>query len=588
MLDPRIYRTGLIAVALGAIVLAFSLTSQPGPASTTLAPEAFNGQNAYLTMLSLAQRYPDRQPGSTGDDDVATYVAKSLRGNGFAVTTTTNKARTALGTRTLETVTGVRAGQATGSIVVVAHRDSLGSPAVADMSGTAALLELARVLSGETQQRSIVLASVSGSAGAAGATQLARTLPAPVDAVITLGDLASDGLREPVVIPWSNGIGIAPPLLRNTVAAALGAQAGLRAGGTSLVAQLAHLALPLTISEQGPFGARGQPAVGLSLTGERGPAPDARVSSSGPITQLGRTVLQSVTALDGGPPVQSPSAYLLYDGKVIPPWAIRVLVLTLILPVLMTTVDGIARARRRGHSVFRWLAWVIAAGLPFLVALGLTLGAKLIGLLDVTPPGPVAAGAVPLESSGVVVLLALACAITATFVAWRPLVSVSGGLPRREVGYGEGAAGAVLLVMCAVSLLIWARNPYAAALIVPALHLWMWVVDPDLDLPRSAVALLLLGGIAPPVLLVVYYAVSLGLGPAGTIWNGLLLVAGGHVTVLAAVEWSILLGCFASILSIAMRAQRLDHLEQTPVTVRGPLTYAGPGSLGGTESALRR
>jgi len=24
------------------------------------------------------------------------------------------------------------------------------------------------------------------------------------------------------------------------------------------------------------------------------------------------------------------------------------------------------------------------------------------------------------------------------------------------------------------------------------------------------------------------------------------------------------------------------------VTVRGPVTYAGPGSLGGTESALRR
>jgi hypothetical protein len=25
-----------------------------------------------------------------------------------------------------------------------------------------------------------------------------------------------------------------------------------------------------------------------------------------------------------------------------------------------------------------------------------------------------------------------------------------------------------------------------------------------------------------------------------------------------------------------------------PITVRGPATYAGPGSLGGTESALRR
>ena len=25
-----------------------------------------------------------------------------------------------------------------------------------------------------------------------------------------------------------------------------------------------------------------------------------------------------------------------------------------------------------------------------------------------------------------------------------------------------------------------------------------------------------------------------------------------------------------------------------PVTVRGPLSYAGPGSLGGTDSAMRR
>jgi len=28
--------------------------------------------------------------------------------------------------------------------------------------------------------------------------------------------------------------------------------------------------------------------------------------------------------------------------------------------------------------------------------------------------------------------------------------------------------------------------------------------------------------------------------------------------------------------------------EEAEVTIRGPLTYAGPGSLGGTESALRR
>jgi hypothetical protein len=31
-----------------------------------------------------------------------------------------------------------------------------------------------------------------------------------------------------------------------------------------------------------------------------------------------------------------------------------------------------------------------------------------------------------------------------------------------------------------------------------------------------------------------------------------------------------------------------DAAAATPITVRGPKTYAGPGSLGGTESALRR
>ena len=32
----------------------------------------------------------------------------------------------------------------------------------------------------------------------------------------------------------------------------------------------------------------------------------------------------------------------------------------------------------------------------------------------------------------------------------------------------------------------------------------------------------------------------------------------------------------------------LPLFGETVVTIRGPLTYAGPGSLGGTESALRR
>jgi len=52
MLDPRIYRTGFVAVALAVVVVAFSLLDQQGSLTASLAPDAFNGQGAYSTMAS--------------------------------------------------------------------------------------------------------------------------------------------------------------------------------------------------------------------------------------------------------------------------------------------------------------------------------------------------------------------------------------------------------------------------------------------------------------------------------------------------------------------------------------------------------
>src|SRR5438477_1299159 len=95
MLDPRIYRTGLIAVAVALIVLAFSLTDQQGPLGTTLPPEAFNGQNAYTDMVGLARKYPARAPGSRTDRALAAKVALALAKDGFNVSTRSAIARTA-------------------------------------------------------------------------------------------------------------------------------------------------------------------------------------------------------------------------------------------------------------------------------------------------------------------------------------------------------------------------------------------------------------------------------------------------------------------------------------------------------------
>jgi hypothetical protein len=67
-----------------------------------------------------------------------------------------------------------------------------------------------------------------------------------------------------------------------------------------------------------------------------------------------------------------------------------------------------------------------------------------------------------------------------------------------------------------------------------------------------------------------------------------LLLAGGGAGVVTALEWSVVLGCTFSVVAIAVQAAREPRPEEAPVTIRGPVTYAGPGSLGGTESALRR
>ena len=381
-------------------------------------------------------------------------------------------------------------------------------------------------------------------------------------------------------------------MLRNTLASALASQVAPHSTGTSVAGQLAHLAFPFTLSEQGPFGARGIPAVTLSLSGDRAPAADEPTTAD-QMTTMGRSVLLAINAIDNGPQVPRAAPYVLFQGKVIPAWAIRLLVLAFILPVLVATIDGLARARRRGHSIIRAIVWVLASAVPFVLATLLIVAARVAGVLDTAPPGPVAGGAVPLHTSGIVMLFAVAVVIALAFFAARPFVIWLGGAKRvAKVRDGAsdclGASAALLLVMCVTALAIWVTNPFAAAFVIPALHLWMWLVDPEVRLHPAGAAALLLAGLIPPALLVLFYAHELSLGPVDVLWNGLLLIAGGQLALVVAIEYSVLLGCLVSAVLITRRKLSAPRPEDAPVTVRGPITYAGPGSLGGTESALRR
>jgi len=592
MIDPRIYRAALIPVLFAFVLLAFSLENRPQPLRTSLAPDEFRGDRAfdraYEAGEGLSDRFPDRRPGSAGDDALAEEIGAEMRRAGFRVRAVEHEGDTIDGRRALRMVIAERRGTIDERIVIVAHRDAAGRRAEAELSGTAALMELARIFGAPRQVRhTLTLVSTSGgSGGAAGAREFARVLAGPAGAVLVLGDLASRNVRAPLVTPWSNAPGATPQRLRATVQEALRVETGSGSGPPRALSQFARFALPVTYGEQGALLAEGLPAVLLSIGGDRPPAADAPVSRQR-LEAFGRSALRTVTALDAtasSRPIvtENSNRDLLTSRKIVPFWAIALFTGALLLTVLVTAVDALAALLRRREPIGPWLRWTLAGALPFLLAALFALALGMVGLID-APAAPVDPRALPaslpaLLAVGLVFALGWAWLRPATLRLLR-----AAGRDRSEPGAGI----AVVLVMTGVAILMWVVNVYAAALLIPALHVWLFALAPDLRMrPPARLALVAVGAL-PAVVVAIGLARALGLGAVDGAWQLVLLAAGGHVSP-SLLLWSIAAGCAVGALVVAAHGRAPADAGEIPITMRGPKTYAGPGSLGGTESALRR
>jgi hypothetical protein len=601
MLNGRLYRAAFLPFLFALAIAAFSLGSRPGALSSSLAPDAFEGAPAFAELKSIAARFPHRTPGSRGDEQLAQHVASTLeglggsRGGGFSVHTYRFEAQTIDGERSLTNVVAQRAGSTSEApILILAHRDAAGRGAQAELSGTAALLELARVFATRETKRTIVIASTSGgSGGNAGAQQLAAELHEPFDAAIAIGDVAGTRMRRPFVVPYSDGLGSAPLQLQRTVDEAIGQEAGVSAGAPSIAAQLSHLVFPMALGEQGVLNAAGVPAVLVQVSGERGPAAGEGVSMER-LEGFGRAVLSAVDALDSSPSVSSSmQTGLVLSHKTLPMWVLRLLVITFLLPPLVAGVDGLARARRRRLPVGRWVLWTLSCALPFFSCALLAWVLGVLGVLGEAPSGPVPPAALTLDGTAITALVAVALTFALAWLLWGALVRRLrwGGPPAPEV-----AGLSLMLVAIPLALIAWLGDPLTALLAIPALHLWLLIASPEtLALGERTRRVALLGlvaiGVLPLALLILSYASQLGLGGGEVAWTGLLLLAGGYVGFWDGLLWSVAFGCIAAAAILAVRASPDVPVAQsgTPieVTIRGPMSYAGPGSLGGTESALR-
>jgi hypothetical protein len=590
MLDLRVYRAAFAPAVLAAVITAFSLGSPPRGATTTLAPDAFQGSRALRQLRQLVSGYPNRRPGSAGDKALARDVAGQMRATGLQVSTKRFEGQTIDGKRTLTDVVGVRPGSLTSRrIVVIAHRDAAARGSAAQLSGTAALLELARVYTGRPLRRTLVLVSTSGgSGGGAGARHFALHPGGPVDAVLVLGDVGGTILRGPEVVPWSNAEGISSLELQRTVATALKAETGISQKGPSSLSQWTRLAVPLTVGEQGEVAANALPAVLLSASGERGPGAEGRVSEFR-LNGFGRAALRAITALDarrGGPMVVK--AEVVSGPNVLPSWSVWLLVGTLLLPVLVTAIDAYARAARRRQPMIAWMAWAITSALPFLLAAGVALLLGVTGLLPAAPHAPVAEGAAGFGAAGWVCLAVVLAVAVAGFPLRRYLLAALGlRAGAGPLGDSIGAGAAVALFAAVVATGVWLANPFAAALLLPGAHIALFVAAPEVRLRRWVALALVAVAAMPGLLLLGYYTRQFGLTPADVPAELLQVVAGAHFGVAGLLGWSSVLGAFSLLLVLAVSQRPLGD-EPSVVVTRGPRSYAGPGSLGGTESALRR
>ena len=620
MLDLRVYRTAFLPALIAVFVVAFSLQSRPSPVRTRAVADAFDPARAYGSerardsLIELGAAFPDRRPGSEGDRALADRVAGLFKASGMRVERSTSTGRTIDGEADIETVQGIRPGLSPRQIVVLAHRDSASSPGLAELSGTAALLELARVfrtkvsqaegtdepgrpqLIGRDLRRTLVLVSTSGgSGGGAGAREWARNAnPDLIDGVLVLGDLASAKSRKPWVVPWSNGRDQPPIGFVRTVELAARAETGEEPGRQRASAQWARRALPFTVSEQGEIDRAGLPGALLQVSGELGPSPGAELSRER-FTALGRAALRTVTVIDEAgrtgagdaevePLWQGEPAGVVTLRNVVPAWSIRMLVLCLLAPALLAALDAFFRVRRRRVATGAWLGWALAAGATVPLAWAWLRVLGITGALP-APRAPVAPGVLELSGGQVAALASVALAVVAGVVITRSLTR--GGTSESAAAGGAGAAAGA--IVCTTTLAVWALNPYAAALLLPAAHLWLFLGMPQTRMRGAVGWLALLAGLLAPALVLVYGMLALDTGPLQLARMWLVATAGGHVSAWAALALGALTGAFALLVRV-LRDRRHVAREAPggkPLT-RGPRTYAGPGSLGGTESALRR
>jgi Peptidase family M28 len=544
------YRGTWLLVGLPLLVVAFSVERPPALPAPAL-PPTFDGGAAISLAQELSGRYPDRAPGTAGSAGAVRWLAEKMRFFGFCAP----KQRCALptqrsdvfeatipgvGRKRLQNISFAVDGRSPDAIVVMAHRDNngLGPGANDNASGTAALIELARAygsLSGSSG-RAVVpahtllfLSTDGGSFGGLGAARFAEHHPGKIVGVVNLDSIA--GRAAPRIELGGDQARSPAASLVETAAARIAEQTGSGPRRTTALGQLTDLGFPFTFYEQGPFVARGIPAITLTTAGDRPPASfgdtPERLNRKH-LTDIGRATQGLVGSIDDAGLVGGTRSYVYLGQRIVRGWAIQFALVAMLLPFVVTAVDLFARCRRRKIPVAPAVR-ALRSRLGFWLWAGLVFW--FLGVVGVWPNGaarplnPESHAATHWPLLGLVLFAALAVP------GW--LVSRARLTPRRPATAEEELGGhtAAMLGLGLLSLLVVATNPFALIFLLPSLHVWLWL--PHLRDRRPGARLALLAaGLAGPFILIGSFMFRYGLGLDAP-WYLAELVAIDYVSIVA-------------------------------------------------------
>jgi len=368
----------------------------------------FNAAGAFQRAQEFVTRHPVRYLGALEARQSSGYLRDRFDDLGYEVSFSHFEAIIRGRNEVGRNILAFRPGSRPGIVAVVAHYDTAPTSVQGAMDNGAAvgiLLELARAIPDAFHHGLLFIATDGEEWGMLGASEIATNYPNREDliAVLSLDGVAIGNLARLRLDTVGQFAGYSPPWLRRIARGAAGAE-GLSVEEPSGFWEHLERALPLSLTDQGPFLREGIPAINLgSLSTDRAKSRQIYHTEKdtidnieiGSLEKYGRAAERILRSLDelSGNPRESMETFRLAEGFLLPHRMIVILHYLTFLPILL-----IFYFHWKNHEdllsvelIQREIMALLGTLLPFLfsfAALMLLMRLRLLPIYGLYPPPP--------------------------------------------------------------------------------------------------------------------------------------------------------------------------------------------------------